>query len=980
MEVTIVFLTKELPLNSLALADLVDEKDRPIDGLVSVRDLKSTTDLHERSILIQAAEFKHIDYVLFRRFKHTDARDFRASQVAAYVVDNSQQHLTEPKLAELHHKLWLHGVAPLVYVAWPTRIDILTCAREPDFWEDQTGVARYCCAARIEPTTDAASQSENGPHALETAAAISNELQRFSAYRLAEGTFWDEPGNQTLAKENAAAHRTLIAAIVETDNAIDGANRPMLRRMLVLMVLIKYLEDRRVFPRKLFGRFRRGTRSFFQLLETGSVGEVLSLLRYLERKFNGDVFSLGDDANKLTKSDLNRFATFVEGKELGGYRHFWALFSFEHVPVEVISRIYQRFVTGHGAVYTPPLLAALLLDQVMPYGRLTGNEKVLDPACGSGIFLVGAFKRLVVHWSSRHGWRRPSVEVLKRILRNSIHGVELESGAVDLTAFSLSLAICDALKPPVIWNRLKFDKLRGRNLREGDFFDPQTFADSADHEWPKEFDVVVGNPPFESKLTAAAKAVDKARPKNQPKLPDKQSAYLFLEQGLKTLAPGGSLCLIQPHGILYNSNPAEFRRYLMGICCLRTVLDFVSIRGLYEGGDAKTIAWYATNETASDDPINHLTFRRTYSAFEQIAFEIDHYDWHLVTHREAEENPFVWRVALLGGGRLNDVAKRMRSMKTLVSYIGEKGDQWDYGEGFIAGKTGKREPAPFLTGKPLLPTGAFDENGIDRSQLDPESVIVKETLFKSAYTELRYSPPLILLKAHDSLPTEFWDDGFIAYRDKIIGIHAPRSEKTILQAIFQRFNDCRRFYQFCCIVNGSQALTGKSTVPLKQDIDLLPFPDDPSELDLAFWEDALKEDVLNYMADYVRLGQKSDLLRKAAGAYDLAEYSKLFVRMLGSLYRNLQSHDPVFLNGLIAQPFFFGKRPDFSWLGKNCEESLHQLIYDKSREALRTIRVVRYYDENVILIVKPDRLRYWIRSTAIRDADDTLVDLRQQGW
>jgi len=42
--------------------------------------------------------------------------------------------------------------------------------------------------------------------------------------------------------------------------------------------------------------------------------------------------------------------------------------------------------------------------------------------------------------------------------------------------------------------------------------------------------------------------------------------------------------------------------------------------------------------------------------------------------------------------------------------------------------------------------------------------------------------------------------------------------------------------------------------------------------------------------------------------------------------------------------------------------------------------VVRYYDANVILIVKPDRLRYWIRSTAIRDADDTLIDLRDQAW
>ena len=94
----------------------------------------------------------------------------------------------------------------------------------------------------------------------------------------------------------------------------------------------------------------------------------------------------------------------------------------------------------------------------------------------------------------------------------------------------------------------------------------------------------------------------------------------------------------------------------------------------------------------------------------------------------------------------------------------------------------------------------------------------------------------------------------------------------------------------------------------------------------------------------------------------------------------MKAHEPVFLNGLTAQPFYFGERPDVSWLGQGCEDSLHRLIYDESGESLRTVRVVRYYEGNVILIVKPDRLRYWIPSTAIRDADDTLIDLRRQGW
>ncbi len=252
-----------------------------------------------------------------------------------------------------------------------------------------------------------------------TAADISDELakrRRFSAYRLAEGTFWDAPENRRLAKDDAAAHRSLIQAIVEADKELDGANKPLRRRLLVLTVLIKYLEDRGVFPPGHFGRFHAGARSFRDILREGTVEEVTRLLRYFETKFNGDVFSLGGNERALTQAELRRFAKLVEAKTLGGQKHFWELFSFEHIPVEVISRLYQRFVTGHGAVYTPPFLASLLLDQVMPYETMTGKEKVLDPACGSGVFLVGAFKRLVIHWRSRHRWRRPTVDDLKEIL------------------------------------------------------------------------------------------------------------------------------------------------------------------------------------------------------------------------------------------------------------------------------------------------------------------------------------------------------------------------------------------------------------------------------------------------------------------------------------------------------------------------------------------------------------------------------------
>jgi hypothetical protein len=278
---------------------------------------------------------------------------------------------------------------------------------------------------------------------------------------------------------------------------------------------------------------------------------------------------------------------------------------------------------------------------------------------------------------------------------------------------------------------------------------------------------------------------------------------------------------------------------------------------------------------------------------------------------------------------------------------------------------------------PLLPTKAFMHDGIDEHKIG----IVRETHFRSAYTQARFAEPLILIKEAATLPICYWNKGPLAYRDKIIGIHAPHSEDTELRRLYDFLTMNHRFCQFSCTLNGSQSLVGKATAILKQDIDALPYPESSKDISLAFWEESMSDDVLRYMTDYVRLGQNSQLLKRAANRDDLNAYSQLFVRMLGTIYENLRASDPVLLDGLTCQPFYFGKRPSLSWLSKGAEDELRRLVYDEARFApLRTVRVLRFYLENVLLIVKPDRLRYWIRSTAVRDADETLVDLRQQGY
>ncbi|MBF4482106.1 HsdM family class I SAM-dependent methyltransferase [Dehalococcoides mccartyi] len=601
----------------------------------------------------------------------------------------------------------------------------------------------------------------------------------------------------------------------------------------------------------------------------------------------------------------------------------------------------------------------------------------IDPACGSGIFLVGAFKRLINIWRSQNNWQRPDVDTLKSILKQSIFGIELDRDAIHLTAFSMCLAICDALQPNVIWEELKFDKLRESNLLEADFFNALLdLHQDKPSVLQNGFDIVIGNPPFESRLSAAGIEINKAaqhKDNERGKLPDNQLAYLFLEQAFNILRPDGTVCLIQPHGLLYNSFARKFQTAIFQKHRIDTILDFVSIRKLYEGADSKTIAILAQpSEPPDNHQIMHQTFRRTVSVKEHICFEIDHYDWHYVPQKQAESYQYIWRSNLLGGSRLFDISQRFQSMRNLAEFV--KQQCWDYGNGFIVGKADK--PATFLTGKDFLPASAFNVGGIDESKIRP----LDEIGFERPRNEDLYTPPLILIKKIDSLPVIFWNKSYLTYNYRIVGIHSPLTQEPELLKLYNALSQHHEFYQFFCALNG-MSLLGTATALSKEDIDKLPYPEDLNELSLSFWEKALCEDTVKYMTEYVRLGQNSELLKRAANSNDLQDYAELFTRMLKSVYSNLQVGNPIFVDGLICQPFYFGERPDSSWLTEQQDIGLRKLIYDDEKHSfLRTVRILRLYSENLLLLIKPDRLRYWIRSAAVRDADETIVDLNRQGY
>ena len=267
------------------------------------------------------------------------------------------------------------------------------------------------------------------------------------------------------------------------------------------------------------------------------------------------------------------------------------------------------------------------------------------------------------------------------------------------------------------------------------------------------------------------------------------------------------------------------------------------------------------------------------------------------------------------------------------------------------------------------------QDGMNRQELST----VEEEKFEASRTPDRYTAPLFLVREIGSLPCSYLERGFLAFGHQIVSIHAPQHEAARLQAFHNQFSANRSALSAFCSLLGTRAFTGKATSILKRDIDSLPWPSDEKGWQLSFWETALCEDLVEHMAEYVRRGQNSRLLRDAVAPAQLGEYSALFVRLLGSVYSNLRAAGSFTFDGLACQTFCFGDAPELRW-PDDWRPNLRNLVYSRQGESLRAVRVLRFYETNTILIVKPDRFRYWIRSTAIRDADETLADLRAQGY
>jgi hypothetical protein len=112
----------------------------------------------------------------------------------------------------------------------------------------------------------------------------------------------------------------------------------------------------------------------------------------------------------------------------------------------------------------------------------------------------------------------------------------------------------------------------------------------------------------------------------------------------------------------------------------------------------------------------------------------------------------------------------------------------------------------------------------------------------------------------------------------------------------------------------------------------------------------------------------------------LQAFGGVFAEFVGSVYPGLKVDNPRRTATHICYPFYFKKRPSLpDSLTPELDLALKTLTERQHRPGVRMTRILRIYEHDVIYLIKPKMLRYWLRSVAIRDADDTFAEMTGQG-
>jgi hypothetical protein len=515
-------------------------------------------------------------HVLRRAFELLKLDGILCTQNIPLVYFKRMKRIDSSDVLRLHRKFWNHGGAPILVLVGQDEVHVYSGLTRPVADVDDDGAI----PSLVETLDRASLALREFLPAVESGEFFRRHAKSFNP---------DQRVDRDLLDNLQATRQELVTSSAGT------LDEKILDALLCRLVFACYLFDRGVIGSSYLDDI--GVKDAQHLRDvlalqprTRAKKSLYDLFRKLGGDFNGDLFSenLDAEAKLVSPSHIGPLEAFFHATDVvTGQGSFWP-YDFGAIPVEAISAIYERFLKGtekrEGAFYTPRFLAELVLDMALADQSTLLGRRYLDPACGSGIFLVGLFNRIAEEWKQANPDARNDrrARELRKLLCDSLYGVDRNPTACRITAFSLYLAYLDQLSPRDIQelqekgHRLPTlvhypDNPVARTV-EGNIWCGDFFAEGTNY--PVGVDLVVGNPPWGSTASPDTPAAQWcSHPDHVCPVPDKQISAAFVWKATHHVADHGKICFVLPHGTLFNHSgtAVEFQRTLF----LRHAIDQV---------------------------------------------------------------------------------------------------------------------------------------------------------------------------------------------------------------------------------------------------------------------------------------------------------------------------------------------------------------------------------------------------------------------
>jgi len=966
-------------------------------------------------------------------FKYYD--DNRDCVAQVYFYDNQNSKYDKNKIAEIHRNVYSSSQVPLIAVIDKNNITLFDARKPIDVENENTITNEKCIIQKPYSLENELTILSKYFNAKKLNSGEFWESKEASHHFKNNTSAYEELVN-SLSLIRKSFHKVFQNFDNFKDNPKDAND--FADEILFKCILIKYLEENGFEDAQEFYKKSNLPNSLNKILENNL---LINLLEKLDFHFNGNVFSIENKRkNLLNELDLRSLAMCLEGKFGSNTNlYLWKMYSFKHIPIELISNFYEEFIPkdkeNSGTVYTPSHLVNLLIDECLPLSEkeadLIYNVRLADVSCGSGIFITTAFKRLVQRWRVKNRNEKtgelatPNLKIVKKILSDNIFGVDLHPTSVKLTKFSLQLALCQLVpnKELWTWNEDKvFKDLQNINIYNKDFFDflveNKSFHNS--------LDLIIGNPPFQSlkedKKIKEYSSITKKLKENinfefSVKIPDNQLALMFLEASNLLLKNKGELCFIQKStSLLYNAGAKEFRNSLFNQFYVYQIIDFTLLKNdlfksksrellddnqkpiLDNKGKPKkskntsveSCAVFYKKEFIEDYSTNHIISRLLKNTKDGISFEFDYYDFYDIPKEVVLEDNTIWRCNLLGGNRLNHLIKKLNRKNnfhtTLNDYLFNylNVDKEKYIEGFMIGtpqgeKDGKNKICKYIAEKKILTAKNFNASNYDNLSID--------TKFYYAPKESGFLGPVLTIKEQIKNSKTFvrLHKEDIAYDSRIVGISFSEIKNGLDFAnnLYNILQKNERANSLKTLSTCSQFFLGSSSVIQKADIDNWTIPLEGDEINLSFSEKIIMNDVLDYIYPSWYEGEKAVINKNESSNEDLLAFADIFNQSFNSVYKK-DSKEQVLkkiYNGktFYALEFQYGENIEFEGIIDN-EVDINDLIINEFSTNSIIKRVMRIYRQNSIFLIKPKNLRYWLKSIALRDADDIFDDMIKNGY